>query len=513
MSPQQALDPRQNRALASAPPTNELGAVVQSGYTVGGMSLGSWSTFAMDELEYVPELQFPQSVRTYATMRNDAQVEGLYAGATMPIRRYKWMIDGNGCKRDRVERLAADLNLPIKGDPPSAQRPRSKKRFVFQTHLRDALLSIIYGFYAFEQVGAVGDDGYWHLRKLAPRPPITIQDIMLADDGGLLYIRQNIANNFGTLGRMPEIPVDRLVWYAWDQEGANWMGRSMLRAIYRNWLIKDRLMRVDAIKHERNGMGVPIAEGAPGMTDAELKQLAKLAQSFKAGEAAGGAIPNGTRLTLEGTRGNLPDTIASINFHNEEMARRFLMMFIQLGQTMHGSRALGKDFVGYFQLAQETIANWFKEVFNEHVIEDYWDWNYGETEDHTPFVVYERDDDPRFAAADLALMIQNNVIRVDDELEKAIREAMDLPEADESTIRVVAPANSPPGDTLGQPSTQPGNSNPDTPGSEQNPDATPAEKVAATKRREQGGGATDQLSSPAMSYEPHPLLRRKVVSD
>lgn len=504
----QALDPRQNRRLSEAP-KDEIGAVTQVGIQIGGAAIGSWSTFALDELEYVPELQFPQSIRTYATMRNDAQVEGLYAGATMPIRRYKWMLNANGCDPEKVQRLAGDLNLPIKGDPPSAQKARSKKRFVFDHHLRDALLGIIYGFYPFEQVGKIEDDGFWHLKKLAARPPITIHDIALAGDGGLLYVKQNISGPNGVFGQLPEIPVDRLVWYSWDQEGANWTGRSMLRAIYRNWLIKDRLLRVDAIKHERNGMGVPVATGSQGMTDPELQKLAKLAQSFKAGEAAGGAMPYGTELHLKGTEGHIPDTIASINFHNEEMARRFLMMFLQLGSTMHGSRALGKDFVGYFQLAQEQIANWFRDVFNEHVIEDYWDWNYGDSEDHTPYVIYERDDDPRFAAADLALMVQNNIVQVDDELENAIREAMDLPEPDPDTRRL-PPVKPGIGDTEGNDSTQPGNANPDTPGVEQNPDAPPAEKVAAAaKRRQQGDGAADRLSSPADAYMPHPLLRPK----
>jgi hypothetical protein len=278
-------------------------------------------------------------------------------------------------------------------------------------------------------------------------------------------------------GFLPEIPVDRLVMYSFDKEGANWQGRSMLRAIYRNWLIKDRLLRVDAVKHERNGMGVPHATGAQNMTPDELKALSKLASAYKAGESSGTAFPYGSSLELLGVKGTLPDTIASINFHNEEMSRRFLMMFLQLGSTLHGSRSLGKDFVDYFQLAQEELANWFLDVFNEHVIEDYWDWNYGEQEDLVPLVTYERDDDPRFAAADLALMIQNGAVQVDDEVEQAVREAMDLPAFDPKSERTYLPGNSPEdkmklaqemkppgvGDQPNQDSTQPGNSDPKFP--------------------------------------------------
>lgn len=484
------LNARDNPARGSKqgkPPEDEIGAITQAS------AVAPWTQFVFDELEQVPELQFPQSVRTYAAMRNDSQIEGLYAGCTWPILRYKFLLNENGCDPERVKKLGADLNVPIKGQDPTTPKPRAKQRFVFKNHIKDALKSLLFGFYIFEQVGYVGDDGIWHLRKLAPRPPITIQEMRIADDGGLVSIIQNVAsyhnNNFG---QMPEIPVDRLVAYSWEKDGALWHGRSMLRAVYRNWLIKDRLLRVDAIKHERNGMGVPVATGAQGMTDPELAKLARLAQAYKAGEAAGGAIPYGTELNLLGVKGSIPDTIASINFHNEEMSRRFLMMFLQLGSTLHGSRALGKDFVDYFQLAQEFVANWALDVFNEHVIEDYWDWNYGENEEHTPFMEYERDDDPRFAAADLALMIQNKVIQVDDEVEQAVREAMDLPVFDpdnersylkgnspEEQMALMQQKNSPPGDQPGQPSTQPGNADPKVPGSEQ----STAPDLKAAKQR------------------------------
>jgi hypothetical protein len=493
-----------DRALGSRqgpPPTDEIGVVAQAG-------MSGWAAFAYDELETVPELQFPESIRMYNNMRNDSQIEGLHAGCTWPILRYKFMIDPNGCDPAKVKKLAADINIPIKGDDPTAPKPRTKDRFVLRTHLRDVFKTLLSGFYPFEQVGRVkDDDGLWHLRKLAPRPPITVQEIRTSPtgDGGLVSIVQNISGPMG-FGAVPEIPVDRLVMYVWEKEGANWHGRSMLRAIYRNWLIKDRLLRVDAVKHERNGMGVPVAFGAPGMTNGELQALARLAQSYKAGESAGAAFPYQTDLKLLGVQGSLPDTIASINLHNEEMARRWLMMFLQLGSTLHGSRSLGKDFVDYFQLAQEHVANWALDTFNEHVVEDWWDWNYGEDEEYAPFVMYERDDDPRFAAADLALMIQNKVIQVDDEIEQAVREAMDLPAFDSDNERTYLPGNSPEeqmqlmqenkiGDQPNQPSTQPGKANPDTPPEDQSTAPANKDKVSASSQRLPAA----TLSSPAAS--------------
>lgn len=403
-----------------------------------------------EDLEHVPELMHPMSVSTYRQMRNDAHLDALYRGTTMPILRYKWYIDENGCDPKRVQRLAADLGLPIKGKDP-APIPRYKRRFVFRKHLQDALRSLYYGHYGFEIVGEVEDPsispngklagGYWHLRKLAPRPPHTISELRLAPDGGLESVVQTTMAFQGgggadlTGGVGGGIPVDRIVWYSWDQEGANWWGRSWYRSCYRNWLIKDRLVRVDAVKHERNGMGVPVGVGAQGYTDEELGALARLAQSFRAGENAGGAIPFGTDLKLLGVQGSLPDTIASVRFHNEEMSRAFLMMLIDLGSTKYGSRALGEEFGTRLDLSQDGVARWFCDIFTEHVVEDYWDWNYGEDEELAPRLDFEHDDDPRVATADLALMIQNDVIQVDDELEKAVRDAMHLPQKDPSTSR------------------------------------------------------------------------------
>lgn len=494
-------------AAAGAPPTTEIGTPFEVfvNYMAHGPRDQALLNLAFaEDLEHVPELMHPMSVVTYRQMRNDAHLDALYRGTTMPILRYKWMIDENGCDPKRVARLAGDLGLPIKGKDP-APIPRYKRRFVFRKHLQDALRSLYYGHYGFEIVGETEDPeikdgklagGYWHLRKLAPRPPHTIDQLRLAPDGGLKEVVQLTQSMQGggielTGGQGGGIPVERIVWYAWDMEGANWWGRSWFRSCYRNWLIKDRLVRVDAVKHERNGMGVPIGVGAQGYTDTELSALARLAQSFRAGENAGGAIPFGTDLKLLGVQGSLPDTITSIRFHNEEMSRAFLMMLIDLGSTKYGSRALGEEFGTRLDLSQDGVARWFTDLFTEHVIEDYWDWNYGEDEEFTPRLEFEHDDDPRVATADLALMIQNGVIEVDLELEKAVRDAMHLPMKDESTTRIL-------------PTLQPASSSDATTPDGQPPNVKDQPKPKAGKASA-GVVAQARISSPVLERRDHIL--------
>jgi hypothetical protein len=382
------------------PPENELGKAVDSLHDFTGLlPWGMW----VDDVEHAPQLKWPNSITVYDDMANDAQCQGLYLGATAAIQRYAWYIEPNGCPMRWVKLLAADLNLPIGLDEAKEAmssavkraRLRTKKRFSWYNHIQTALKAMKYGHYYFEQVGditreAPGGGQMWRLRKLSPRHPRTITEILVASDGGLIAVKQGYGGFFPGLNvqSIPPIPIDQLVCYIWDQEPGNWVGRSMYRPMYRNYLVKDRLLRVDAIKHERNGVGMPIIEAPEGATKADIIELDRMAQEYKVGERGGGALPYGAKLILTGTTGTLPDTIASIRFQNEEMARSMLMMFMQLGQTETGSRALGKSFIDWFGIAQEMIADWLADTANEHIIEDWWDWNVDANADQTPLISY-----------------------------------------------------------------------------------------------------------------------------
>jgi hypothetical protein len=213
----------------------------------------------------------------------------------------------------------------------------------------------------FEQVYRYDEgDRRFHLRKLAPRMPGSISEIEVARDGGLEYIRQHASGTltpgsrsgvslFGSL-QSPKIPVTQLVAYVNDQEAGNWLGVSYLRALFKHWLRKDRMLRVDAINNERNGAGVPIGYAPPGASREQIAELGALARSYRAGESAGGALPNGADLRFRGVEGTLPDILASIRYDDGQMAARFLAMFTKLGTTETGSRALGQTLVDFFAL-------------------------------------------------------------------------------------------------------------------------------------------------------------------
>lgn len=358
-------------------PTREIGSAV------GPMAVNGWTAWAGgDDIERVPELMWPNSVAAYRAMMNDAQSFSLMNGLTLPIRAYRWFIDENSAPPEAVQRVAADYNLPI-GQDDSFKRRRGQRRFSFEKHLEDALRALQYGHYPFEQVGAIEADNKWHLKKLAPRPPRTITEINLdPKDGSLVDIVQ------GYNAPHPlRIPIGNMVWYAWDREGANWVGKSMLRPIYRNHIIKDRVLRVGAINIERAG-GVPYVEAPDGASGDQIRELDRLARNFRVGEAAGAALPHGAQLKFASAASG-DGAVAYIKQQNEEMSRAFFQMVIMLGQTNSGSRALGDTFHEILKVAQFTIAKWFCDIFNEYVVEDDIEWNEGPDQEFAPLLKFD----------------------------------------------------------------------------------------------------------------------------
>lgn len=419
---------RRITSSGSRPPTREIGAILNGAFSPAGMA--PWTVF-VDTEEDVPALMWPQSRRTYEQMRNDTQLASLYQATVLALRKFKWSLDPNGAEDVMVQKLSQDYNLPILGEKiDERKRGRAKRRFSFRDHQRKAFYAGVYGHYYFEQVGYIGNgqkgrpnDGLWHLQKLAERPPRTIQDFKIADDGGLISIVQNVSR--GTMlswTNLPEIPIDTLVGYVWDQEGANWVGRSWFRECHKNWIIKDRLMRIDAINHERAG-GVPYIEAHQGATVDEVNRLNEMAKGFRIGDTSGGAVPAGAKFNI--ARGTNSSVVDSIRYHDEAMARKFMLMVMQLGQTQTGSRALGTTFVDFWGGGLEAIAWWFADTFNEHVIEDDIDWNWGEDIDQVPLLVFEYD--PELAVQDLVALIGAKLIQVDNQLEDSVRKELGLP--------------------------------------------------------------------------------------
>jgi len=405
--------------------------VPEIGYQADAGLVG-WGSLVAETHETNPDLQWPQSLDVFDRMRReDPQVKSVLRAVTLPIMRTEWVIDGAGCRPEVVAHVAADLGLPVKGEAFVAPT-RSKGRFSWKEFLRLALLELVYGHSFFEQVYDQ-QSGRAHLRKLAWRPPRTIAEVDVAKDGGLVAIKQR-----GTAGsRDVRIPVDRLVAFVNEREGANWLGESLLRSAYKMWLLKDRVLRIQALTAERNGLGMPVYTGAelPEGIEGEERErwLAsekdaglELTKNFRAGEAAGASIPPKAKLELIGVTGRLPDTDKPIRYYDEQIARAVLAHFLNLG-TETGSWALGSTFANFFTDSLNAVAQHIEETVNQHVIEDLVDLNWGPNEPAPRLVATPIGEQQQITADSIKALIDSGAITKDPGLEAHLRAKYGLP--------------------------------------------------------------------------------------
>lgn len=400
-------------------------------------SIFGWSSFVVDDLETNPELQWPRSLEVFDKMRReDSQVSSVLRAVTSPIRSANWVVDPAGASDEVVSFVADNLGLQVKGRERMVPLRRGG-RFSWSEHLRLSLLELVYGHSFFEQVYRE-DGGMIRLHKLAWRPPRTISKIGVAEDGGLEFIEQ-----YGTAGGRVRIPVDRLVAYISEREGANWVGVSLLRSAYKNWLLKDRMLRAQALTVERNGLGIPVYTQPPlpeqmkdqGEREAWLKvqrdEGLNVTRNLRAGETAGVSIPNAAKLELMGVTGDLPNTDEPIRYHDEQIARAVLAHFLNLG-TETGSWALGSTFADFFTNSLNAVAEHIADVTQQHVVEDLVNINFG-VEVAAPVLVCEPIGSEHPATAEaISRLLQSGAITADDSLEAFVRVRHGLPIADES---------------------------------------------------------------------------------
>lgn len=401
-----------------------------SGYGITGGGSGG---FYVEGLDANIDLRFPASAVIYDRMRReDGQVASVMRAITHPIISTAWRLVGDDVRPEVMAFVANELGL----NRDEGRARRRREGIVWRDHLREALLMLPFGFMPFEVVYQPGPAApgledpaqpgklYAHLRKLGPRLPRTVEQIRVGRDGGLAGIVQAPAMNGpggNPLGVF--IPVDRLVMYVNDREGADWAGNSVLRSAYKHWLIKDALIRLGAQIVERNGMGIPIVTYKH---DADEGKALRLAKSLRAGAEAGGAMKEGMTVSLVGVTGQTADELERVKYHDEAVGRSLLAMFLNLGHD-NGARALGATFVDYFLLFLEAIIYTIQETATEHIIRDLVELNYGPDEPYPAIVADKLSAEATPTAEALKNLADAGLLTPDRELEADIRRRYLLP--------------------------------------------------------------------------------------
>lgn len=379
-----------------------------------------------DAQELVPELVWPESNRTYSLMRRDAHLAAILTAYCLPIRRATWQVNPAGCRPEVVQVVADDLGLPIAGnDEPTAARVRGVS---WPDHLRTALLHVVYGHMAFELGAEVNAAGQARLTTLAERMPHTIVNIEVERDGSLLAIEQFAVPGMET---HPMITADRLLWYAHDREGAAWQGSSLLRPAYAPWLLKREMLRVAATSNRRFGMGVPTVvwdTNITNLTPAQYEAGQAAASAARVGDQAGLTLPPGARLELIGLSGSVPDTVGFMRFLDQQMSKMALTGFLDLSESTHGSRALGREFVDLLFLGIQAIGEYAADAITRQVAARLVAWNWGPDEPVPAVTVGDVGASHEVTAESLGHLLQSGALQADPALDAYVRKEYSLPE-------------------------------------------------------------------------------------
>lgn len=400
-----------------------------SGQTDGNSAYWSQGYGAVVDamLEYVPDLTWPLSIRTYSRMRWDPQLKAVMGAYTLPIRKATWAVDGAGCRPEVTAAVADNLGMPVLGQDatPTGARRRGMQ---WGEHLRVALLDLTFGHMPFSRWYDV-TSGQARIAGVVERMPQTIEEIHLVNDGtgAIEYVSQGAIRRDRAM-QDQVIRANELVWYVHEKEGSAWTGQSLLRAAYPAWLIKHELWRVHATSIRRFGMGIPEVQAPPGATPVQIAEASRLAAGFRGGDTAGVGLPNGFSIQLKGMTGSTPDALAFINYLDKQMTRATLTSLLDMTDTTHGSRALGETFMDLLLLALQSIADEHASQATAQLVVPLVDANWGEGEPAPQVVCGDVGSQHEVTAQTLQLLLTSGALSADPSLEEYVRRQYKLPE-------------------------------------------------------------------------------------
>lgn len=388
--------------------------------------------------EYQPKLQGSQKYRIYEEMRcSDASISNALDMLKLPIQQAKWSMEPAREDEELGEEIAQFVKRVLLGDEGSD---------TWTYILQQALLMLDFGFCPLEKVwelrerpaalkGTKAPDKVLWLKKLAPRMPYTVAEWIYEggspENGPLLGIRQRLP-----LGGMPIIPIEKLVVFTNRKEGDNWEGRSILRSAYKDWFIKDRLEKIDAIGHEHMALGIPVFKIEEGFgIDLQsdegkvlLERCEEIAANLHANEQNYVIETPGVTFRFEVPRATNRSLLDSIQLHNHSILANILAQFMDLGNTQTGSRAVAKEQHGPFVLGLLSVADNIASTMQRFVVKELVVSNYGERPGY-PTVTYSGVADADMTP--LAMMLKDlamaGFVTPDDDLEAWLRETLGLP--------------------------------------------------------------------------------------
>ena len=364
------------------------------------------SGFVRDLGEYNPKLEGLNGIWTYQEMRRgDGQVAGTLRACKLPILSAKWEIvpgdsgdSGHGTRDTGTRRFAiASRQSPLVtvsstgAGQPTADKAKEVADFIranlfsglewqdsrgswhtqdWKDVVRCALRMQDFGAACYEEVMAIDGDRI-RVRRMCDRQALTFYrwhtdphtvdpslPPFVYDDGETLYALEQWgyrSNRFEYV----LLPTDKACIFTHDQEGANFWGIPLTRAMYPHWFVKKHLERIDAIACERNSLGVPMIMLPPNPSQAGRADRAELGDAVGRARKDRPLAAQRRGVQAGGHRGthSRNPALASSTTSSKSPPRASPCLWSS-AKPQTGSRALGESQTDFFLLATQNTADY-----------------------------------------------------------------------------------------------------------------------------------------------------------
>lgn len=409
------MEPQKSSPNDPAPPTKKhlQGERGQSGTLIfKGIITGE---------EYNANLTGSRGYEIYDIMRrSDATVRAALQVCKLPILAAPWTI--NPASDDKQDILMADfVRNQLFGQD-------GTNEISFIDFLREAMSMLDFGHSVFEKVympTKFEGRTFIGLHKLGSRKQTSILKWEMSN--GQPGIQQNLMSKPAV-----DIEMEKLIVFTHEKEGDNHEGISILRYAYKHWDIKDKLYLIDAIKLERQALGVVDIETPETNVDENVvDQLVEGARQLRANEEGYVRRPAGYKVGFMDMKANTTaDVMPSVSHHDRQIVKSVLAQFLELGATGDsGSRALSEDHSKLFILSLEAIAKTIKMVIQNNLVKQLIDLNFSAVPNGYPTIEFGAIGDENIAvlAEGVQKLVTANALTPDAEMEEYLRTVLHLP--------------------------------------------------------------------------------------
>jgi len=370
--------------------------------------------------EYLNKLRWPDYIEVYEKMkRSDSQIKAMLLVLELPIRSTKWFVEPAD-KSTKAQTIADFVN---------ANLFNAKMEQHFDDFLRQACSMFAFGHSIFEIVYQVNKKKEITWKKFAPRPVSTIYDFLYDEVGDLEKIQQYKIDN---AWEIVDIPKNKLLFFSHRMENGDVRGQSTLRAAYKHWSIKDFLYKIINVGIERNFVGTPTITLPPNATDTDIERAEKIVKSLRSHSMGGATIPEGYILSMFEGKRPLNDIMPYIEHQDLMIVRSILAQFINLGSGNVGSFALSKDQSDLFLMMLEAEAKYIANTFNTQAIPQLVNYNFNT--DLYPKLCFKSFGGQEKLVDTLKTIVDGGIVIPDKDLEKWMRDLLELPEKAEKII-------------------------------------------------------------------------------